>query len=335
MVSGCYGYCYCFRCPALHVRVVVLSLLWFLICSDYCCSVSQAFIVPPSYQRYNTHYHHYQLSTLWTIEHRPFAPSSSSLRQEQLQVAASTRSNDRDMFWPEQQQQQQSQRHHADDSNNSDDDGEHDEDADKLSSVLDSIIKIHCTHSEPDYLIPWQRQHQSTSTSSGFVIALEEKSETESSSDADHHSNSKNKNHSHKRIMTNAHSVEYGSIVQVQRRGEAHKYEAVVEVIANECDLALLQVVDGDDFWQDLQPLQFGTTLPALQEQVEVLGYPTGGDSLSITSGVVSRMEMQEYSQASTHLLAIQIDAAINPGMLCGCVCVIILYVFCMVLPHC
>jgi hypothetical protein len=28
---------------------------------------------------------------------------------------------------------------------------------------------------------------------------------------------------------------------------------------------------------------------------------------------VVSRIEMQEYTQASSHLLAIQIDAAINP----------------------
>lgn len=35
---------------------------------------------------------------------------------------------------------------------------------------------------------------------------------------------------------------------------------------------------------------------------------------MSITQGVVSRIEMQEYSQASTHLLAIQIDAAINAG---------------------
>jgi S1-C subfamily serine protease len=39
-------------------------------------------------------------------------------------------------------------------------------------------------------------------------------------------------------------------------------------------------------------------------------------NSVSITSGVVSRIEMQEYVQASAQLLAIQIDAAINPGEL-------------------
>ena len=38
--------------------------------------------------------------------------------------------------------------------------------------------------------------------------------------------------------------------------------------------------------------------------------------SISITCGVVSRIEMQEYAQASAQLLAIQIDAAINPGEL-------------------
>merc|ERR1712226_1365540 len=54
--------------------------------------------------------------------------------------------------------------------------------------------------------------------------------------------------------------------------------------------------------------------LPMLQDEVEVLGYPTGGDSLSVTKGVVSRIELQEYTQATSFLLAMQIDAAINSG---------------------
>jgi S1-C subfamily serine protease len=51
-----------------------------------------------------------------------------------------------------------------------------------------------------------------------------------------------------------------------------------------------------------------------LQEQVLVVGYPTGGDNTSITSGVVSRVEVTQYVHAASHLMAIQIDAAINPG---------------------
>jgi S1-C subfamily serine protease len=110
--------------------------------------------------------------------------------------------------------------------------------------------------------------------------------------------------------------------LQVQRRGDGTKYHATVAAICNECDLALLRVED-DDFWNShsdnqngnnipkLQPLEFGP-LPALQDEVEVLGYPTGGDSSSVTQGLVSRIEMQEYTQASSNLLAIQIDAAIS-----------------------
>jgi S1-C subfamily serine protease len=167
-----------------------------------------------------------------------------------------------------------------------------DEEDDDMSPIFDSIIKIYCTHSEPDYLIPWQKVHQTSSTSSGFVIAISE---------------------GERRIMTNAHSVEYGSIVQVQRRGGSEKYEAVVEAVGQECDLALLTVHD-PAFWEGLggeNVLEFGD-LPEIQDDVEVLGYPTGGDSMSVTSGVVSRIEMQEYVQAGMHLLSIQIDAAIN-----------------------
>jgi len=44
------------------------------------------------------------------------------------------------------------------------------------------------------------------------------------------------------------------------------------------------------------------------------VGYPIGGESLSVTAGVVSRIELQEYAQGGETLLAIQIDAAINSG---------------------
>ena len=44
-----------------------------------------------------------------------------------------------------------------------------------------------------------------------------------------------------------------------------------------------------------------------------VYGYPTGGTSLSITKGIVSRIEFTTFN-ASVAGLRIQIDAAINPG---------------------
>ena len=40
--------------------------------------------------------------------------------------------------------------------------------------------------------------------------------------------------------------------------------------------------------------------------------YPIGGDTQSVTAGVVSRIEVTDYTHGSIDLLAIQIDAAIN-----------------------
>ena len=194
---------------------------------------------------------------------------------------------------------------------------DYDEEAQLLSRTLDSVLKIHTIHSEPDYLIPWQKRHQTTSTSSGFILTIPGIGV---------------------RVITNAHSVEYGSVVQVQRRGEDEKYEGVIEAVGNECDLAILRVdgLLGDDGTTDTDrneedriesiALELGP-LPSLQEEVEVLGYPSGGESLCVTKGVVSRIETQEYAQAGSRLLAMQIDAAINPGeclwkkMLCLLIC--------------
>ena len=45
-----------------------------------------------------------------------------------------------------------------------------------------------------------------------------------------------------------------------------------------------------------------------------VYGFPMGGDTLSITKGVVSRIEHQNYAHARATCWPVQIDAAINPG---------------------
>ncbi|CAI5952014.1 unnamed protein product [Closterium sp. NIES-64] len=68
-----------------------------------------------------------------------------------------------------------------------------------------------------------------------------------------------------------------------------------------------------EEFWAGLNPLPLGD-VPQLQESVAVVGYPQGGDNISISMGVVSRVEPTKYAHSGAHLLAIQIDAAINPG---------------------
>lgn len=130
-------------------------------------------------------------------------------------------------------------------------------------------------------------RRQTQSTSSGFAI-------------------------SGRRILTNAHSIEHHTVVRVKKRAGDRKYIARVLTYGNECDLALLTVED-NSFWHGIQPLQFGK-LPDLQASVIVVGYPIGGENISVTAGVVSRVEIQEYTHGDSQLLGIQIDAAINSG---------------------
>ncbi|KAK6924882.1 Protease Do-like, PDZ domain [Dillenia turbinata] len=159
--------------------------------------------------------------------------------------------------------------------------------ADRVVPCMDAVVKVFCTHTEPNFSLPWQRKRQYSSSSSGFVI-------------------------SGKRVLTNAHSVEHYTQVKVKKRGSDTKYLATVLAIGNECDIAML-TVDDDEFWEGVSPVEFGE-LPALQDAVTVVGYPIGGDTISVTSGVVSRIEILSYVHGSTELLGLQIDAAINSG---------------------
>ncbi|XP_016434414.2 protease Do-like 9 [Nicotiana tabacum] len=157
----------------------------------------------------------------------------------------------------------------------------------KAAPLMDAVVKVFCVHTDPNFSLPWQRKRQYSSSSSGFII-------------------------SGKRVLTNAHSVEHHTQVKLKKRGSDTKYLATVLSIGTECDIAMLTVND-DEFWEGVSPLEFGD-LPALQDAVTVVGYPIGGDTISVTSGVVSRIEILSYVHVSTELLGLQIDAAINSG---------------------
>jgi S1-C subfamily serine protease len=112
--------------------------------------------------------------------------------------------------------------------------------------------------------------------------------------------------------LTNAHVVANASYVQAQKHNDPRRYQAHVAFISHEADLALI-TVDEPGFFSDLKALPIGK-LPEPLQEVSVYGYPIGGKSLSITKGILSRVEQQIYAHAGTYLLAGQIDAAINPG---------------------
>ena len=102
------------------------------------------------------------------------------------------------------------------------------------------------------------------------------------------------------------------SYVQAQKHNDPQRYQASVEFVSHEADLAII-TVDEPGFFSDLQALTIGD-LPEPLQEVSVYGYPIGGKTLSITKGILSRVEQQVYAHAGAYLLAGQIDAAINPG---------------------
>lgn len=75
--------------------------------------------------------------------------------------------------------------------------------------------------------------------------------------------------------------------VKVKRRGDDRKFVAKVLAVAFECDIAMLTVED-EEFYEGVEPVTFGS-LPNLQDAVAVVGYPLGGESISVTSGVLLR----------------------------------------------
>lgn len=150
-----------------------------------------------------------------------------------------------------------------------------------------SVVKVYVTSNSVDFLKPWQSTGSTSSSGSGCVIEGN-------------------------RILTNAHVVEDNTFIQVRKETSPKKFTARLVAFGYDCDLAIL-TVDNPEFFEDVKPIEFGD-LPELRDAVIVMGFPQGGDKLSMTEGVVSRIEVIHYAQSSKQLLGVQIDAAINPG---------------------
>jgi S1-C subfamily serine protease len=150
-----------------------------------------------------------------------------------------------------------------------------------------AIVKIYVAAVMPDAFAPWRPGFSSDKTGSGAVIEG-------------------------RRILTNAHVVEGHTFVQVRLHGHPEKLAARVTFLSHEADLALLELEEPARL-DGIEPLPLGD-LPALRAEVSAFGFPTGGDTLSITKGVVTRVEHVVYLQSWARLLAIQMDAAIGSG---------------------
>lgn len=150
------------------------------------------------------------------------------------------------------------------------------------------VVKVETAALEPNYGRPWLSGNFTGGRGTAFLIG-------------------KNL------FLTNAHVVSNAQQLYISKYGDSRKLKAHVVNIAHDCDLALLKVDDFSSF-KDMKPFKLGK-LPRLEDEVRVIGYPVGGDRLSVTRGVVSRIDTLNYSHsiADKHLV-VQIDAAINPG---------------------
>ena len=153
--------------------------------------------------------------------------------------------------------------------------------------VANSVVKVFSTMRYPDLVKPWAKQAPTDASGSGVVI----------------------EGH---RILTNAHVVLYATQVQVQANEAGDKVSATVVAIAPGIDLAVLKL-DDESFFDTHPALARANKLPQIKDAVLAYGFPTGGNSLSITKGIVSRIEFVPYNYPVSGL-RIQVDAAINPG---------------------
>lgn len=155
--------------------------------------------------------------------------------------------------------------------------------------VRKSLVKIFTTSREPDLTRPWQRSQPEESSGSGVVI-------------------------DGKRIITNNHVIAYATRILVQPDGSSDKLNAKVIAAAPGIDLAVIELTDKDTtFFDEHPPVSITDDLPNVGQTVWAYGYPVGGDAVSITKGVISRIEHTGYD-GFTSGLRIQVDAAINPG---------------------
>jgi S1-C subfamily serine protease len=151
-----------------------------------------------------------------------------------------------------------------------------------------SVVQVMTFSQSPDWIAPWRFSQVGRGTGTGFLIKG-------------------------KKIMTNAHVIGWGKQILVKRYQDPRPYRARVAFVSHECDLALLEVEE-ESFFKGMQALEIGE-LPEVRSSVTTMGYPAGGEQISFTRGVVSRIEMQGYVHMGNRVfLTVQTDAAINPG---------------------
>lgn len=159
------------------------------------------------------------------------------------------------------------------------------QDTDRLRK---SVVNINCNIQPRDATRPWTRQPGFGAGGSGVVIAPG-------------------------RVLTNAHVVHEATEVLLETDQTNLPVSGKVIAIDLGRDLALVEV-DDQAFIEAHPPVELFEGLPADGSEVIVMGYPMGGESLSTTSGVISRCEWAGIGMMEEEGMRVQVDAAVNSG---------------------
>lgn len=167
-----------------------------------------------------------------------------------------------------------------------------------VDEVRNSVVKIHTTSRAPNFSRPWTKANPSKASGSGAIVELDS---TRFGLEADI-----------PLILTNAHVVRYASQIYVQPNQTTDRYQASVVAISPGIDLAILQLEEPDVLAEN-PSLSLAENLPSVKDAVNAYGFPVGGDDLSVTEGIVSRIEFAKF-YFDAFGVRIQVDAALNPG---------------------
>ena len=158
----------------------------------------------------------------------------------------------------------------------------------KEMDIEKSVVRITNYAQRGDWYTPWNSRSVRQGSGSGFVIDGGV-------------------------IMTNAHVVSDARMLIVYLHQDPKPYKAHVVAIGHDCDLALIKPEDSS-ILDNIPAMSFGE-LPILRSTVETYGYPVGGQRISSTKGIVSRIEFNQFMHSGVdYHLTVQTDAAINPG---------------------
>jgi len=160
-----------------------------------------------------------------------------------------------------------------------------DQDTDLLRK---SVIHFNCKLEKRDPMRPWLPHPGTEIGGSGVVIAPG-------------------------RILTNAHVVHQAKEILIETDQTPLPVNGTVLAIDLGRDLALIEVTD-EEFVAMHPPIELMDGLPSDGADIIVMGYPMGGETLSTTTGVVSRCEWEQSGRNMDDGMRIQVDAAINPG---------------------